>query len=290
MSGSTFRVTVGFSGSGASRRALRWALHDAAEHGGDVHVVAVDPPHPGGPAGPLSPLSPSQSLAAHLPEEIEHLAGRAPTVRTTTLTGTPATALLLAAADSDALVLGCGRKVSPVGPGTGHVVRDCVPNAPVPLVLVGPQAVVGASRRLLVVTSEDDAGERWALHRAQEARLPVRVLTTWVQNPLLALATDQDRPLHRDQAQARHHRACETLAPVARRSVQADVVEAYLRDVLAHRVGVGDLVVLGSAEAHEVPLRTLRAPVLLVPPVRRTVDLTALERESSFSGMVGSGR
>ncbi|NIZ91238.1 universal stress protein [Kineococcus rubinsiae] len=267
------RTTVGFSGSGASRRALRWALVDGAATGRSVHVVAVDPPHRTTLPAPLHEALPSEALGPALAEELRHLPGRAPAVTTSCVTGTAHVALLMAAATSDALVLGVGRRVGPIGPGTGHVVRECVPHSPVPLVLVGPQAVVSPARRLLLVSSEDDAVAEWALLRAQASGLQVRVLTTWSLNPLRYPDHDDERRRRHLLAAQRHQRAGQVVAPVARRSIRADIAEGQLGDVLAHRVTVGDLVVVGGVDPHDVPMRTLRAPVVLVPASVRTVVL-----------------
>ncbi|NAZ83070.1 universal stress protein [Kineococcus sp. R8] len=271
------RTTVGFSGSGASRRALRWALVDAAATGQAVHVVAVDPPHRTDLRVPLRELLPSEALALALAEELRRLPGRAPEVTTSAVTGTPHVALLMAAATSEALVLGVGRRVASSGPGTGHVVRECVPHSPVPLVLVGPQAVVSPPRRLLLVSADDDAVATWALQRAQTSALQVRVLTTWSARTRRHADPGGDHDAERRQrhlaAAERHQRAGQVVAPVARRSIRADITEGHLGDVLAHRVSVGDLVVVGGVDPHDVPLRTLRAPIVLVPAGTRTVVL-----------------
>ncbi|WP_432547849.1 universal stress protein [Kineococcus sp. SYSU DK004] len=225
------RTVVGFSGSGASRRALRWALLDAAATGALVHVVAVDPPHGPPPvSGPARPPLPSQQLAECLADEREHLPGRAPEVTTAVVTGTAATNLLVAAACADLLVLGCGRRVGPHGPGDGHVLREVLPHAPVPLVLVGPGAVLAPARRLVVVPAADAAGEDvaagWAARRAVTGGVRSRT-----------------------------------------------VLRGPAREELPAATGVGDLVVCGAGGLAGVPLRTLRAPVVVVPPAARRVVL-----------------
>ncbi|WP_432493930.1 universal stress protein [Kineococcus auxinigenes] len=149
------RTAVGWSGSGASRRALRWALREAAASGRAVHVVAVDPPSPGDPP---STAPPSTALPEALAEELERLPGRCPPVSTSVVTGDVATALLVAASGSRWLVLGCGRGVGPVGTGDGDVLARCLAHCPAPVVLVGPQAVLADPRRLLAVRGAGGAG------------------------------------------------------------------------------------------------------------------------------------
>ncbi|WP_432571265.1 universal stress protein [Kineococcus sp. SYSU DK005] len=275
------RTTVGWSGSGASRRALRWALLEASAAGGAVHVVAVDPPHGepqpaartrGGPPPRLTVL-PSASLAPALAEELAHLPGRCPPVTTSVVTGDAATGLLVAAAAGGWLVLGCGRRVAALGPGDGHVLRRCVPRSPVPVVLVGPQAVLAAPRRLLVVSdaafaAASDAAVDFTARRAAATRCGVRLLTAWTSPP-----EPPGRARRSPVALQRHRTTRERLAAASRRPVVADLVHGRLGDAVARGAHVGDLVVAATADAAALPLRTLRAPAVLVPPASRTVVL-----------------
>ncbi|WP_432493583.1 universal stress protein [Kineococcus gypseus] len=288
------RTTVGWSGSGASRRALRWALAEALDAHGSVHVVAVDPPHGPPPsrslpAPPTAPL-PSASLAAALAEEREHLPGRFPPVTTSVVTGDPVTALLVAAASCGWLVLGCGRRVGPLGPGDGQVLRGCLARSPVPVVLVGPQAVLTPPRRLLVVSdaalaAASDAAVEFTAQRARATGWDVRLLTTWSPPPGTPASRDRRSPL----ALQRHRGARERLAAAAHRPVVADVVQAPPGDAVARGARVGDLVVAATADAATLPVRTLRAPIVLVPRAPRTVVLpdTATARGAAQGGPAG---
>lgn len=255
-------VTVGFSGSGASRRALRWTLWDAAATGTPVHVVTVDP-------GPDGSVPPSRALAGTLPGELHRLADRLPTVTTESVAGDPVANLLLAAAGSSALVVGCGRRVGPVGPGRGRVLRDLVHRAPVPLVLVGPQAVLTATRRFLVLSDDEDVAAGWALSAATDRGADLRLLTAWGGWP----PVPADRDGARARAEQRHQRAAVLLARGQRRPLPAELVEGATHDAVATRVRVGDLVVVGVGEVDDVPLRTARAPVVVLPARDRTVVL-----------------
>ncbi len=99
-------TTVGFSGSGASRRALRWAVQSSAAAGRPLHVVVG----PGGAHADLDEL---------LAEELERVPGREPAVDVTLTTDDPVRTLVHAAQEGADLVLGCGRGVGPRGPGEG---------------------------------------------------------------------------------------------------------------------------------------------------------------------------
>ncbi|MGI4896257.1 MAG: universal stress protein [Janthinobacterium lividum] len=267
-------TTVGFSGSGASRRALRWALQEATLTGRAVHVVAVDPPH--GPRHPDPSLPvlqqlPSDVLERTLGEELQRLPGRAGAVTTSVVTGDPGPALLLAAAGSSSLVLGCGRKVGPIGPGSGRVIRACLTKAPVPVVLVGPQAVLAAPRRLLLVSSPDVAVTDWVLGAAGRTRVSLRLLTTWSATSIATRPSTAERRHAHLLAAQRHQQVRARLASGSARPLRADITEGELAEVVPQRVSVGDLVVVGASDLRRLAVRTLRAPVVLVPASRAVV-------------------
>ncbi|WP_337061508.1 universal stress protein [Kineococcus sp. G2] len=266
------RTTVGWSGSGASRRALRWALLEACAAGGAVHVVAVDPPREPAPPGGAAPVPPSASLPAALAEELERLPGRCPPVSTTVTTGdvpsgagAVAAALLVAAADGGWLVLGCGRHADPLT--AGHVLRGCVPRSPVPVVLVGPGAVLTRPRRLLVLAdaalaAASDAAVELTARRARTVGCDVRLLTE-------PAAPGRSRP----GSAHRHRTTRQQLAAAAHRPAVAGPVDGPPGDAVARAQRTGDLAVAAAADVAVLPLRTLRVPVVLVPPAARTVVL-----------------
>ncbi|WP_432523043.1 universal stress protein [Kineococcus sp. SYSU DK006] len=250
------RVVVGFSGSGASRRALRWAVLECAATARPLRVVLV---REGSTAAPAH-------LEQALSQELERVPGREPAVDVTVTTGQPASALLVEAADGALLVLGRGRGGAP---GGGRVLAACLQHAPVPVVLVGPQAVLGPPRRLLVVSApgsaDDPAPVAWA---ARGDRLPLRVLTTWQAPP----AGAERRHAHLLAAQ-RHHAVLAQLGAAGGGAVRAVVVEGATGDVLARRTVVGDLVVVAATAVRALPVHLLRVPLVLVPPSSRTIVL-----------------
>jgi len=252
------RVTVGFSGSGASRRALRWAVQDCAATGASLHVVL-------GPGGTAHHGHLDDALAV----ELQRVQGREPRVDMTVTTDEPAHALLAAAKDSSLVVLGCGRKVAPVGPGSGRVLSVVLPATPVPVVLVGPQAVLTPPRRVLVVSSSDAAVSDWAAGRG--ARLPVRLLTTWQARSIATRPSSAERRHAHLVAAERHHAVRALLSAASHRPVQADMTEGVLGEVVPQRLAVGDLVVVSAGAVRGLPLRTLRSPVVLVPRSSRRI-------------------
>ncbi|WP_432510591.1 universal stress protein [Kineococcus sp. SYSU DK001] len=240
-------TTVGFSGSGASRRALRWAVQDCAAADRPLHVL-------------LGPGAGHTDLDAVLAEELLRVPGREPRVDVTVTTDDAAHALLAAAARSDLLVLGCGHGLTAAGPGTGEVLAAVLARCPVPVVLVGPRAVLTATRRVLVLSSAEQAVADWAVERGPD--LPLRLLTTW-QAPGPGGA---DRRHAHLEAAGRHHLARARLSSAGHRPVHADVVEGAAGDVVPQRLVVGDLVVVAGGSEAELPVGTLRAPVVVVPP------------------------
>ncbi|WP_432542904.1 hypothetical protein [Kineococcus sp. SYSU DK002] len=244
-------TTVGFSGSGASRRALRWAVQDCAAADRPLHVL-------------LGPGAGHTDLDAVLAEELLRVPGREPRVDVTLTTDDVAHALLAASARSDLLVLGCGRGLTPVGPGTGEVLGAVLPRCPVPVVLVGPRAVLTATRRVLVVSSEERAVADWAVDHGRD--LPLRLLTTWQ----AAGPGEAERRHAHLEAAGHHHVARARLSSAGHRPVHADVVEGAAADVVPQRLVVGDLVVVAGGAEAALPVRALRAPLVVVPPGGRS--------------------
>lgn len=279
MPGTTTRTTVGFSGSGASRRAVRWAVHDCAATGNPLHVLLAL----GAAAGP-------GDLDALLADELLRVPGREPGVDVTVTTADAVSALLDEAASSAVLVLGCGRRVAPVGAGTGKVLQRVVPRAPVPLVLVGPQAVIRAPKRVVVVSAVDaDADEgvaSWVLGRGGD--LPVQLLTTWwpwsTTNPPAAAERE-----HAEAAAAERHRVARARLVTGRGPVRAELVEGFAGEVVPQRLTVGDLVVVAAATLPELPVRTLRSPVVLVPPAGRRAGTPATDGAVDLRGRTREG-
>lgn len=109
-------IVVGIDGSGHSRRALTWALKEAATHQAPVTVVSVHSPvvgYLGTLSYPEDQALTQQARAAALKEvdeAIDQLGEPAPPqVSILAVTGSPAQELLTAARDADLLVVGSRR-------------------------------------------------------------------------------------------------------------------------------------------------------------------------------------
>jgi nucleotide-binding universal stress UspA family protein len=109
-------IIVGVDGSDQSRRALGWAMREAAQHRAPLTVVSVHPP-PARPATGIywgvhaSPESFDPQLARAAVQEFvdkaaSEIGGTAPEVTVTIVTGDPAEELVRASHDADLLVVG----------------------------------------------------------------------------------------------------------------------------------------------------------------------------------------
>ena len=134
----TYRIVVGVDGSAGGRRALRWAVAEAAARGGAVQAIMTwtwddeTPPRPSTPAEEERRLTEeilqreldSVALPAGVVVAAEVVQGHAPLV------------LATAARDADLLVLGShghGRRHHSI---LGSVAESCVRNAVCPVVVI----------------------------------------------------------------------------------------------------------------------------------------------------------
>jgi nucleotide-binding universal stress UspA family protein len=106
-------IVVGVDGSAGSRKALKWAAAEAAEHGADLAVVNVWEHTLLPPAGSVSVSEhyvpePSQATAGELLQVIKEELGEDPPVlvRPNVKQGRPAKVLIDESANADLLVVG----------------------------------------------------------------------------------------------------------------------------------------------------------------------------------------
>ena len=105
-------IVVGIDGSGHSRRALTWALKEAATHQVPVTAVTVHSPVVGYlgtinyPEDQVLTQQARETALKEVEEAIDQLGQPAPQVNILAVTGSPAQELLTAARDADLLVVG----------------------------------------------------------------------------------------------------------------------------------------------------------------------------------------
>jgi nucleotide-binding universal stress UspA family protein len=133
----TYNVIVGVDGSPHGAAALRWALADAAEHGGEVTaVLAWQLPFVSIP-GAFDRDQLAKSYSEFLLKTVAEIAP-APEVplHTVVAEGDPIEALVAAAEDADLLVLGTRGRSPFAGLLLGSVSQACAAHASCPVVLV----------------------------------------------------------------------------------------------------------------------------------------------------------
>lgn len=130
-------IIVGVDGSEGGRRALQWAVREAAEHGGTVQAVAVwrwD--LPSGGLDVAVGAEDARLRAEHLlARELADLPPGMP-VASQVLEGRPGVALAAAARSADLLVLGSHGHSRVWHTVLGSVAEECVRSATCPVVVV----------------------------------------------------------------------------------------------------------------------------------------------------------
>ncbi len=144
------RIVVGVDGSEGGRRALSWALHEAATRGGTVQAVMSwrwDTEEPAEPGMEPAAQKADRVLREEIAEQIAAVPARATvTVAAEAVEGRAAEVLVQAARHADLLVLGShghGRVYHTV---LGSTAQECVESAQCPVVVIptGWQAPSGA--------------------------------------------------------------------------------------------------------------------------------------------------
>ncbi|GLH99788.1 universal stress protein [Phytohabitans aurantiacus] len=136
-----YQIVVGVDGSDGGRRALRWAVREAAGHGGTVQAVTawrwdgIDAM----PPGTLSPADERERAETMLRHEIEmvppHERGALP-IATEVLEGRPGDVLAAAARRADLLVLGSHGHSRVRHTVLGSVSEECIRKSSCPVVVV----------------------------------------------------------------------------------------------------------------------------------------------------------
>ncbi len=133
---SDHRIVVGVDGSDGGRRALRWAVHEAAARGGVVQAVAswrwdtVE----FSDANRASDVRERTERMLH--DAIAAVAAGAVTIAAEVVEGRAADVLCHAAHDADLLVLGSHGHSRVRHTVLGSVSEECVRNAPCPVVVI----------------------------------------------------------------------------------------------------------------------------------------------------------
>jgi nucleotide-binding universal stress UspA family protein len=134
-----YRIVVGVDGSEGGRRALRWAVQEAAARGGAVQAVhswrwdSYDAP----PHATTHPDQERERAVQTLAREVEAIGDRAGViVASEVIEGRPADVLTQAARDADLLVLGSHGHSRVRHTVLGSVSEECIRKAGCPIVVL----------------------------------------------------------------------------------------------------------------------------------------------------------
>lgn len=139
--GSNYRIIVGVDGSEGGRRALAWAVHEAATRGGTVQAVTAwrwdrsDLP-PYAATHPDQEREHAQQIADDELEALPDFERDGVSIATEVVEGRPAEVLADAAVDADLLVLGSHGHSRVRHTVLGSVSEECVRRAPCPVVVL----------------------------------------------------------------------------------------------------------------------------------------------------------
>jgi nucleotide-binding universal stress UspA family protein len=140
----TYRIVVGVDGSEGGRRALRWAVGEAATRGGSVQAVnAWRWDGPDMPPTASSPGAERERAEQVLAREVDSIRDRAGvTIATQVVEGRAADVLVASARDADVLVLGSHGHSRVRHTVLGSVSEECIRTATCPIVVLPVPAAV----------------------------------------------------------------------------------------------------------------------------------------------------
>ena len=137
-------IIVGVDGSSHSRRALQWALSEAATRHASLTVLSVhDERAVACTAGDVNQDQAAEEVQALVDQAVNGQCGPAPPVTVQVISGSPAAELLDAGHDADLLVVGSRGSGGLSQPGVGSVSSQVAYDAPCPVVIIFPPTAAG---------------------------------------------------------------------------------------------------------------------------------------------------
>jgi nucleotide-binding universal stress UspA family protein len=137
-------IIVGVDGSSNSRRALQWALSEAAARHAPLTVLSVrDERAVTCTAGDLNQDQAAEEVQALVDQAVNSQSGPAPPVTVRELPGSPPAELVDAGHDADLLVVGSRGSGSLGRRGLGSVSSQVAYDAPCPVVIIFPPLAAG---------------------------------------------------------------------------------------------------------------------------------------------------
>ena len=174
------RIVVGVDGSASADGALDWAAEEALRRQATLEVVHTwMPPYPLGPQDLLADLSPLEDAAGGVLNDVVARGARRrsmPASITRTLPmGKAASKLVEAATGGDLLVVGT-RGGGVLGLPIGSVSRQCITQAPCPVVVVGRAGPALEAARIVVGVDGSELSSRALRWAAREAVMRSAIL------------------------------------------------------------------------------------------------------------------
>jgi len=137
-------IIVGVDGSSHSRRALRWALSEAAARHAPLTVLSVrDERTVTCTTGDLNQDQAAEEVQALVDQTVNSPSGPAPPVTVQVIPGSPAAELIDAGHDADLLVVGSRGSGGLGRRGAGSVSSQVAYDAPCPVVIIFPPTAAG---------------------------------------------------------------------------------------------------------------------------------------------------
>jgi nucleotide-binding universal stress UspA family protein len=184
-------VVVAVDGSPGSDAARRWAVADAVRRSAPLRIVSVVPPATSEVVAPVGlPVAVVDAEAARQPyqdlldDALEAAVAAAPgtAVETVLADGSPADAIIDAAADAALLVVGRSGRNQALAVILGSISRAVLHHAAVPVVVVPADAT--AARHQTIVVGVDgspgsDAALAWAVAEASRSGASLHIVHAW---------------------------------------------------------------------------------------------------------------
>ena len=293
------RVLVGVDGSDGSRRALRWAIGEAAARYGTVQPVMIwqSAYDMGETYVPVEEAKFVEAAREHLMESVAEVAGENPTVEIDPLVleGDPAQILCERSGEVDLLVVGSRGYGDFAGLLLGSVSSKCAHHSRCPVVIVSKSDQgyrdLGQVGRILVAVDGSEGSRsalRWAIAEAAVRGASVDALSVWHDPYGGDMSLEFEAPYFRRDRFATLEHARElltlTISEAGRDpAVEIDplVLQGDPAQILCEHSGDVDLLVVGS-RGHGGFSRLMlgsvsskcahhsRCPVVIVPKEART--------------------
>ncbi len=278
------RVVVGYDGSAAGVQALRWAARESRAQGAVLHIVVAWQERPGPHAHDTSHVR--ARATAHDALRLLRRTDPELEVDSHQSQGAAGAVLVRHSRGAELVVLGTRGHLGVVGAAMGSVSRFVLMHTDVPVVLIGPRAVVAVAEGRVVVPATDSqldpALVSFVRSRLSRTPAPTLHVVDTVEPPHQVPGVVDDAAVEsaRLGALELHEQLVEQLVEQLGRllpevTITHELVEGRARDVLDAALRSSDLLLVPANEREERPsLRSAPCPVAFIPEPRPTAVTT----------------